>query len=121
MIKVGDPIYQYDMNRRVYRKGKDGHTTGSPITREHWVEKKIIGETTRSWLIGPDWSLTKLPKKDLAEGKLTGYCLSLEEVEQRVFVADHRHLISTVVSVQDYDKLKAIADLIGYKPEDHVK
>lgn len=121
MITVGSIIYHYDPNRRVYRKDAKGNSYGAPLEREHWREMKIIGETSRSWLIGFEWKPDKISKKELAEGKMHGYCQTLEEVEKRVFVSQHRHLISTVVGAQDYDKLKVIADLIGYKPEDHVK
>lgn len=120
-MKIGDVIYHFDSNHRVYRKDAKGHSTGSPIYREHWREIKVIGETSRSWLVGVDWHPDKIAKKDLAAGELHGYCLTLEEVEKRSFVADNRHHISNIVSGLTYDKLKAVADLIGYKPEEHDK
>ncbi len=117
-MKVGDNIFHLDANHRVYRKDKDGDRTGSPIYKEYWREIKIIGETSRSWLVGWEHRPTKVPKKDLEENKLTGYCQTMEEIDRRAFVAEHRHKIAELVRSVDHDQLKAIANIIGYKAED---
>jgi hypothetical protein len=44
-------VWVFDVNRRVY-----------PY-RKHWVKHLIIGQTSRSWLIGPTWKPTKIPKR----------------------------------------------------------
>lgn len=115
-IKVGDPIWHFQANRRVYAKGEHG----SPIYREHWVEEKIIGETSRSWLVSPEWRPTKLAKKELEEGKLDIYKLTLKEVEEDCWIHDNQNRIIQHIQykVKDYETLKAVADLIGYTPEE---
>ena len=52
----------FDVNHRVYPK--DGnHFSASPIWREHWRRREVVGETTRSWLVGSRYSYVKIPKK----------------------------------------------------------
>jgi hypothetical protein len=53
---------------------------------------------------------TKIPKRG---GR--GICFSQEEIDQNVYVHDNKINISDKVRVLDYDKLKQVADLIGYK------
>lgn len=53
-VKVGDPIFLFDQNRRIYPKDAKGKPVphSSPIWREHWVPRVIVGETARTWLVG---------------------------------------------------------------------
>lgn len=39
--------------RDAYRSG--GHSV-------EWVEREVLGETSRSWIIGPSWHTQKIPK-----------------------------------------------------------
>lgn len=99
----------FDINRRIYARDKNGRSYGSPIWREHWRKVEIVGETTRSWVLA---SGKKLPK---AGGR--GVCYSLDEIEKKAFVEDHAYRISALVDkTLDYDKLKKIAEIVGYKP-----
>src|SRR5687767_13513281 len=51
-LKIGDSVWIYDANRRVYRQKADGRWFGAPIEREHWAEHFIVAETSKSWLVG---------------------------------------------------------------------
>lgn len=47
MTAVGDTLWLFDQNRRIYADGQHW----APIFREHFVPVKIVGETAKSWLI----------------------------------------------------------------------
>jgi hypothetical protein len=49
-MKVGDKVWLFDSNRRVYPK--DNKFSSAPIFSEHFHQVIIDGETSRSWLIG---------------------------------------------------------------------
>lgn len=109
-MKVGDTIWFFDQNRRVYAPG----TTSPPIWRAHWAPIKVIGETSKSWLIGYEHRPTKLPK---SQTTWTGYALSEEEIDKAEWVYKNRFVIEKKVGyLNDYDKLKQVAEIIGYKP-----
>lgn len=84
-MKVGDHIYRFDINRRVYERKPGKKYGGRIIYREHWQELSITGETSRSWLVqrfSGDRSPLKVPKK----GAHRGWAFSKEEVEMDVFL-----------------------------------
>ena len=49
-MKVGDKVWIFDTNRRVYPK-VNGRVTGGPIYAEHFVQAEITGETSKSWIV----------------------------------------------------------------------
>lgn len=115
-IKIGSPVWIFDINHRVYRRGPNGESLGGgPIWREHWVKHEIIGETSRSWVVGKWYGQRKIPKKGPIPN---GICFSEEEIEQRAFVEDNAHRISDLVlRCKDYATLKKIGELVGYEPK----
>lgn len=50
-LKIGDTIYQFSENYRVYAKDENGRATGAPIYAEHFRPVKIVGEEKRSWVV----------------------------------------------------------------------
>lgn len=107
-VSIGDPVWVFDINVRKYRKDENGRSFGGPIWREHWRQQEIVGETRRSWITNCG---TKIPKSGA-----NGVAFSLEEIEREAFIQENRHRIADGVrGVKDYDLLKKIADLIGYK------
>lgn len=111
-IKIGSPVWVYDMNHRKYVDGK-------PVYRYHWVKTKIIGETKVSWII--ERGNVKLPKKDFAlpfglHKDCRTFALSEEDIDADVWSNDHRPKIRNRVDYCDVDTLKAIAKLLGYNP-----
>lgn len=110
-MKIGDTIWIFDQNRRVYPKG--GGIGKGPIWREHWRPEQIIGETKRSWLVGSEWRPIKVDKKEPRQR----VAFSQEEIDLHEFVECHGHRIADAIGrIRDYATLKRIADLIGYKP-----
>lgn len=102
-------IWFYDVNRRVYKKNKDGRSYGSPIEFHCWSEIEIVDETSRSWISKRG---QKVPKKCAR-----GFCFSKDEVLQKCFVAENRHKISELVRQLEYCELKKVAEIIGYDEE----
>lgn len=51
-LKVGDTVWAFDVNRRVYPPKEEGDlwARGGPIFEEHFRETKITGETRASWI-----------------------------------------------------------------------
>lgn len=110
-LKIGDTVYLFDSNRRIYGKDRSG-----PIWREHWYPAKVTGETSRSWIIGDHpWTQCKLPKK----GKPSfAIAYSQEEIDRESWIQDNRYQISKLVDrCGDYEVLQKIAELLGYKQE----
>lgn len=79
--------------------------------RNHWRKMEVIGETSKSWLIGYSWRPIKVPKK----GPWDNFLFSDEEVERVVWASDHRYKITHLVERANYDQLKKIAEIINYQ------
>lgn len=110
-MKIGDTIWIFDGNHRVYRKGPDGRSTGGPIWREHWRPYAITSETSRSWVVGEHWCQEKVPKKNASKYK---FAFSLEEIEERAWVIENVYTIAEKVRrTTDADKLRAVAKIVG--------
>jgi hypothetical protein len=126
-MKIGDPVWIYDSNRRVYQSDDKGRSYGIPIYREHWREHFIIGETRVSWIVsmGRDfkpgerpWCEVKIPKKP-TDAKRTGIAYSADELAAHCWMNDHRYsLMRKIEYCTDPATLRKIADLIGYRPEE---
>lgn len=120
-MKVGDVVWMFDSNRRVYPEG----ISAAPIYREHWTTLVIVGETAQSWLIGwnprhPLHKAWKLSKKDPTRAKLQNRWYRIETSQQAVdadcWAHEHRYAIARIVqSVVDGEMLRRIVDLIGYQ------
>jgi len=115
-IKVGDPIWFFDVNCRVYRKDATGRSMAGPIWAEHWREYAIIGETSRSWIVGTESGcvFNKIPKNKLHSWR--GYAHSKEEIQQGAYIDRNRYAIAERLRrIDDYAVLRQIATLIGYE------
>lgn len=114
MTKVGDKVWVFDQNHRVYPKKPNGSPLGGgPIYREHFREREITGETSRSWVLS---SGLKVPKTG---GDVRGAVyMTRQAVEDAVFMNAHRWRIEEAVGrVLDATLLRQIAALVGYKAE----
>ena len=99
----------FDEYRRRYKVNEKGRLFGPPIWREHWIKVNIVGETLRSWVT--DYGL-KIPKKG---GR--GYAFSEAEIDRMAFVEQRWEIAESVRSCTDYEKLKLVADAVGFKEE----
>lgn len=105
---VGGFVWIFDINVRKYRRDENGRSFGGPIWREHWVRHEITGETSRSWITNRN---KKIPKSG---GRGIAFCE--EDIDRAAFVEENRYRIGQAVgAIRDYDLLKKVADLIGYK------
>lgn len=119
-LKVGSTVWVFDQNRRVYPPSPEGRLwsgTG-PIYREHWVERKIIGEERTRWILNTHEAFPKKNRGTLityAKGGFSGnrVALSLQEVEDDCWAKDKRHHIVRAVERCDVDALRQIATLLG--------
>ncbi len=126
-MNVGDRVWWFDQNKRVYERDEKGRPVGRPIWREHWRELAVIGETRVSWLVGYPGAKVedhgfKLPKRDFADGKCpSGWALSLEHIEERSWVEEHRWQIGDALDrCEDPAVLRQVAALVGYAPKPRV-
>ena len=103
-MKVGDKIWLFSGNRRVYRK--DGVEYSSPIYSEHFYQDTIDGETSRSWIVGK----TKFSKKD-TRGIFTD-----QEKEDAIWANDYRWKIVDSVGHCPVSILKKINELLKEQP-----
>lgn len=111
-------IWVFDRNHRVYRQPKT-FGGGGLIWKAHWVKRPVTGETSRSWLIGNQWDVTKVPKNYTAttDAHLRRFAFSEEEIEDLAWLQDRRGLLSQHIhSVNDPAILKQIAAITGFAP-----
>jgi len=105
---IGETVWIFDENNRVYKKDENGKSYGGPIWREHWRPLEIVGETRVSWLTKYGH---KVPKKGGYK-----YCFSEQEINERSYVIANKYKISEIILKLDYGQLKRVAELIGYEP-----
>jgi len=104
-LSVGSIVYVFNENNRVYPK--DGGISASPIYREYFQPMKIVGETTRSWLLSNGMKISKKT--------LDGIYIDDEAVDQACWVREHKwKIIRKAENIRDYETLRKLADLVGY-------
>lgn len=104
-LKVGDTIWVYS-RWPTYDK------------KQRWEPQVIRAETSRSWIYGPKWSPSKIPKK-ADSSTLSNIAFSEAEVNDRIWLAENRHKVAdhlryTALPIETW---KQIAALIGYKEQ----
>jgi hypothetical protein len=116
MTEIGDVVYIFDINNRVYRLDEKGRSSGGPIYRGHFIPYLIVGEDKRSWILSSKaWDGRGVPwPGKTAKSKV----LTEAEVEARCWINDHsRGLAETVRRCENIETLKRIAELVGYDAE----
>jgi len=104
---IGKTIWIFDENRRKYNRDSNGKALGSPIWKEHWAPHEVVDETRISWILRNGRKVSKKGGNGIA--------FTEEEIDRQAYVADNYYRISDMVRSLGYDKLKQVADLIGYK------
>lgn len=105
-------IWIFDINRRRYRRNADGREYGSPIWREHWVKRRVVAETSRSWVLEGG----KKVAKGLKAVPGSGVAFSEFEIDKLAYIHDNAYAISKAVAdIKDYHLLCKIAALVGYE------
>lgn len=116
---VGMKVWTFDQSHRVYARDAKGKAIGGPIWREHWVPLEIVGETSRSWLVGHEWA-RKNPERATKIAKAAwpaNLAVSQEDIDRRAFVETRHGLARTVENCRDYDTLKTIEAALAGQPK----
>ena len=100
-LKIGDRIWKVAPGRFP----KDG--------MDLFVRPEIIGETSRSWLVGHKWAPDKVPKK----GPHPRFAFSLEEAEDILYTEARWMLADAIRNASEPSLLRQIGELIGWKPK----
>lgn len=117
-LKVGDTLYRFSANRRVYPKPGTFSGGGAPIYREHFEPLKIIGENKVSWLLEQDWKASKRDLKSAASMQYGGRgFFTAEGMEDDIWQHDHRYKIRDLFDRCSVDTLRQIASLLGYRAD----
>ena len=117
-MQIGDILWRFDSNRRVYRDPTSISGGGGPIYREHFEPLKIISENKVSWILERGW---KVRKSDLkGEAKSFHYggrgFFTADDMEKDIWSHEHRHKIADMIQrAATVAQLKQIAELVGYE------
>ena len=116
-IKVGDRLWRFDINRRVY----NGSGMNSRIIyAEHFTPHTITGETVKSWLIAGDYGdAIRVSKSELREAGKGGYgghqWFTDSGREDDIWRHVHRSKITDLVDRADPALLRKVAEVVGYQ------
>lgn len=113
-VSIGDTIWLFDDNRRVYadRKPGEAYTGSGPTYLGHWYPVSIAAETKRSWVTEHG---RKIPKN--LGSVYSSHAWSWDDVMRFDYINNHRHRIADMVRRCDnYRSLVIIADTLGYTP-----
>lgn len=121
-MKVGDHLWHFDRDRRIYRRDENNRPFGGPIYREHFVQYTITGETKLSWLVEATHRvLFKINKKTLlaSNGAYTAHSFFTDKgMEDNIWVGDNRYKISRLIERASADQLMECAKILGFKEDD---
>lgn len=113
-LKVGDTLYNFDGNRRTYKRDDTGRASGGPIYEKHFEPAKIVGFTKVSWIMDRyDAKVNKKTLESVCQYAERGY-FTKSAMEADIWLHDHRHKIAREVERAGVDHLKEIARIIGY-------
>lgn len=115
-MKIGDVVYRFDENRRVYRDKSFGGG-GGPVYREHFEPLKIVGENRVSWILEHGWKVNKKTfRGEVAAYQFGGRgFFTAEGMENDIWDHEHRHkIVDAVRRVATIDQLRRVADILGY-------
>jgi|CXWL01.1.fsa_nt_gi hypothetical protein len=112
-MKIGDTLYWFDGNTRVYDQPGFG---GRAVYAKHFVPLKIVGENNVSWILERDWKVNKKTGKGEARSYSYGGrgFFTAEGMADDIWQHEHRHKILREVERAPLDQIKKIAAIIGY-------
>jgi hypothetical protein len=120
-MKIGDKLWSFDGNRRHYAgKGLSARI----IYREHFYPVEIIGETSRSWVIGCEGSkneIFKVPKSDPSREKHGEFSMrpmlfTEQAVNDECWCQENRHkIVRKIEQENDTTILRRVAEIIGFE------
>lgn len=119
-LEIGQKVWFFDRNKRVYTLPDGTRLTSSPWYRGHFVEKYVVGENKMSYIFGykpttnpDDKRLTdRFKKSELKDGK--NIYLSEQSVDEACWVHDNGVEISRkVLNCDNYSKLTRILEILN--------
>lgn len=114
-LQVGDTIWVFDDNHRVYTKPQKGRAWGKIIWREHWVPRTIIGETRVSFEYATRGGRKRegtIPKRGPLPSNIA---LSQQHIDEYEWVNRHKYRLSRDVErITDPATLRKVAEIIGF-------
>ena len=119
-LKIGDMLWTFDINHRVYAKTPEGRSTGGPIYEKHFRPVVISGENYRSWIISPPDSSMHLFTVPKSRPFYSGKLFTDKLKEENIWKNRHSYQIARKVESCSIDQLKIIADIIHYNGGDNV-
>jgi hypothetical protein len=108
-MQIGDTLYNFDVNRRVYTKPENGF--GKIIYSKHFHPLKIIGETRMSWLLEHGYRAKKKGDDPMSRG---GF-YTAEEMADNIWVNDHRHKVRDLLDRAPAEQIRQVAAVLGYQ------
>ena len=113
-MKIGDTLYRFDGNRRVYRD-RSASGGGGPIYREHFEALKIIGENKVSWLLERGWKAKKSNLTSAASLQYGG-CgfFTADGMEDDIWLHDHKHKVRDLFEHASVVQVREVARILGY-------
>lgn len=113
-MQIGDTLYHFDINRRVYDKPppESGRIFGTLVYAGHFKPLKIIGETSQSWLMEFNYKAKKKAGGPLQRG---GF-YTAEEMADNIWMHEHRHKIRDLIDRASPTHLREVARILGYQP-----
>lgn len=117
MLKVGDTIYQFDENHRVYPRDDSGRATGGAIYAEFFIPHVIKSETKQSWLSGYRGE-DRVNKKTMREAGRSGFhghqWFTEEGRAAQIWLHEHRQPIVRALEHANVEQLRRVAEIVGY-------
>lgn len=114
--KVGDCLFEFNENHRVYKTDANG--ANRVVYRKHFLQHWIIGEEGRSWVVVSSppgerqWGKEKIGKSSVGKGKW----FTADQMEDKVWAREHRYAVTRLLEHADVPTLRRIADALGYVP-----
>lgn len=119
-LEIGQKVWFFDRERRIYSLPDGTRLTSSPWFRGHFVEKYVVGENKVSYIFGnkpttnpDDKRLTdRVKKSELKDGK--NIYMSEKSVDEACWVHDNWGEINRKISnCEDYNKLTRILEILN--------
>ena len=105
MVKIGDKVFIINPDYRNW---------GTRV--EFFVEREIISETSRSWVVGNkgyEYSYVKIPKNKTG---MEGGILTNEQAEKIKWARNNkRKIVESAHRLNTYEELMKLAELTGWK------
>lgn len=112
-MKVGDTVYSFDRNRRIYKTGEGV----APDYRYYFRETVITGETPTQWLTLHGAKFNKRPRAGRIPDTFSSHHDRLYtggDVDNAVYVTENRHRVAEAIrEVDDAEVLRQIEVLLG--------